>query len=265
MTRLFQGIGFGTYRFLDNTAIKATKNALENGYKIIDTAYVYGNEKDVGIAIKESKIKRDEIFITSKVWRDELKYADLIKSAKRSLKNLNLDYLDLLLIHWPNENIDLKESIDALLELKKRKLIKNIGVSNFNISLLKQALKYSNGQILTNQIEMHAFLNSKKMRKFALANNIKLTAYIPLAQGLIANSDELEPFAKKYKATKAQIALSFLLHLGALPIPASKSVSHQQENLKAKDIKLSQEDIKKILSFEQKRIVTPDYQPLWDD
>src|SRR5260221_2711941 len=175
-------LGLGTWLLTGRDCIDGVEAALEIGYRHIDTADMYGNHYEVRKGIEQSGIKREEIFITSKVWRDNLHYNDLIETCKRNLEELNIAYLDLYLMHWPNRKIPLKETFDAFEFLKAEGLIKACGVSNCNIHHLSDIMK--NGYtIVNNQVEFHPALNQKELKEFCDKNNIVITAYSPLGHG----------------------------------------------------------------------------------
>ena len=238
-------LGLGTWRLRGIECINAVKCALESGYRHIDTADHYENHRDIARAIQESKIKREEIFITSKVWRSDLHKETVLDKANKFLQELNTNYIDLLLIHWPNKEIPIEETLGAFQQLKEEGKIKNIGVSNFTIHHMKNALKTA-VIIDVNQVEFHPFLYQKELKEFCDKNKIVITAYAPLARGLALQNETIKEVAKKNLATESQVVLSWILSKGVVAIPKSTSSKYIKENYEALKMELENEDIEKI-------------------
>src|SRR5688500_5259112 len=175
-------IGLGTYKLTGPTAIDIISNAIQIGYRHLDTAQLYDNEKEVGIAVRDSGISRNDFFITTKVWPSNLGAERFIPSVEESLSKLKMDYVDLLLIHWPHQEIHVEDYVNILMEAQQKGYAKEIGVSNFNITQLKQAKK-NGAEIVTNQIEFHPWINQTKLYDWMLENKIAMTEYCPLDQG----------------------------------------------------------------------------------
>ena len=236
--------------------------ALEIGYRHIDTAEIYNNEYYVGEAIKESKILRKELFITSKVWQNNLTPERLIKSCELSLKKLSTEYLDLYLIHWPDKYLKMKEILKAFKKLYEQGKIKSFGVSNFTINHIKDTLKITdeiNLPITTNQIEFHPLFYQKGLLEFCKEKNIAITAYSPFAQGDVFRNKTLIDIAKKYNKNAGQIALKWILQKDIIIIPRSNSKKHIKENLDL-DFEISKDDIKKIDDIKiHERLVEPGF------
>jgi diketogulonate reductase-like aldo/keto reductase len=253
-------LGLGTWRLSGGETTKVVKMALQIGYNHIDTAEMYGNEKEIGDALKD--FDRSKIFITSKVWYENLHYQDLISSCQTSLKKLGTDYLDLYLIHWPNPAIDMKESFQALSKLYKEEKVKAIGVSNFTIKNLKKALQICQSLSLPlsiNQVEFHPFLYQESLLNFCRENNIYLTAYRPIAKGLVNNDPIIRNIAEKYQKTPAQITLKWLSQQDIITIPKASSERHLRENINIFDFELEKSDIEKLKEVNQnKRMVYKD-------
>lgn len=247
-------LGFGTWQTPDGeTAIKAVKCAIENGYRHIDTAASYGNEQSVGVAIEEAlaecNIKREELFITSKVWNTERGYEKTIEAFEKTLKDLRLEYLDLYLIHWPanakqfenwNE-IDL-DTWRAMTDLYKEGKIKAIGVSNFLEHHLKSLL-YTEIKPMVNQIEFHPGMMQKETVDFCVANNIVVEAWSPLGTGRMLSNDVLIKIAKKYNRSVAQICIRWALQNKMVPLPKSITPSRIIENTKVFDFEIEELDM----------------------
>ena len=259
-------LGLGTWQLKGSQCVKAVTAALETGYRHIDTAQIYENEEFVGKAIEESEIDRESIFLVTKVWKDHLDFRDVLLSVSRSLEKLRTDYIDLILIHWPNSNYPLEDSFSALQELSNTQKVKYIGVSNFTSKLLSKALKIY-PSILCNQVEYHPFLSQKKLLKKTEAKKMFLTAYSPLARGEVCKNPVLRKIGKKYKKNPSQVTLRWLMdQKNVVVIPKSKTVSRIKSNFKIFDFHLSPEDSKKIskLQSKNKRLVNPDWAPKWD-
>jgi len=258
-------IGLGTSGLRGEECTRIVYTALEAGYRHIDTAISYLNQQDIGKAIAEFALDRDELFITSKVPRTQLNLDDTIAAFKRSLQELHTDYLDLFLIHWPNKKIPIEETLGALKALKKEGLVKAIGVSNFTINHLKDILnipKTSDNwvEIDNNQVEFHPSLNQKNLREFCQRNNITVTAYSPLARGQDLEISEIKDIARKYEKTAAQVILNWLLTKGLVVIPRSSSPRHIMENFTAFTWQMEPSDIQRIDSLNRNnRIVNPNF------
>ncbi len=251
-------IGLGTYGLVgqEQTSpmrgdphLEAVRHALSMGINVIDTAEMYGNgrtEELVGRAI--SGFRREDIFIISKVWPSNLERKKLISSAEASLRRLGTDYIDLYLIHWPSETVPLDESIGAMLDLKERGIIRGIGVSNFDNSLLDQAIDYAGkGSIEANEIELNLsnFSRSRETLEHCRRRGVRVIAYSPLSRGRISHKPAVQQIAKKYGATDVQVILRFLMEF-SLPIPKSSNPEHIDEIVGAIRVPLTTEDINLI-------------------
>ncbi|GLO51232.1 2,5-diketo-D-gluconate reductase B [Pseudomonas putida] len=261
--------GLGTFRLTGQAVIDSVKSALELGYRVIDTAQIYQNEADVGQAIAESGVKRDELFITTKIWVENYAADKLIPSLRDSLQKLRTDYVDLLLIHWPapGNGVELREYMAALAEAKELGLTRQIGVSNFNIELTRQAIEVvGKGEIATNQIELSPYLQNSKLTAFLKEQGITVTSYMTLAYGKVLKDPVLADIAAKHKATVAQVALAWALQLGYAVIPSSTKRENLASNLLARDLKLDADDMARIAKLERNgREVSPDgLAPIWD-
>lgn len=250
--------GLGVFRSPSGKMTQETViNALQIGYRHIDTAAIYGNEKDVGIAVKSSGIKRDELFITTKLWNSEQGYESALKAFDRSLKLLGLDYVDLYLLHWPVPELRL-ESYKALIKLKKDGLVKSIGVSNFTIKHLKEFLDNFDEIPAVNQVELSPFLSQVELRKFCDANQIVIESYSPLTKGQKLNDPTLVKIAKKHNKTSAQILIRWSLEIGAVTIPKSNRLERLKENADVFNFQLDESD-RSILDN-----LNEDYRTSWD-
>lgn len=261
--------GLGTFRLKDQVVIDSVTNGLEVGYRVIDTAQIYGNEAEVGKAIADSGVSRDELFITTKIWTDNFAADKLIPSLKESLAKLQTDHVDLTLIHWPSPKgtVPVKEFMSALLEAKQQGLTKQIGISNFTIALMKEAIEAVGAEnIATNQIELHPYLQNRKVAEFAKQNGIQITSYMTLAYGEVLKDPVIEQIAKRHDATAAQVTLAWAMQLGYAVIPSSTKRSNLESNLKARDLKLSEEDMAQIAALDRgHRLTSPaSLAPQWD-
>ena len=256
-------LGFGTWQIKGTQCVKAVKKALEAGYRHIDTAQIYENETEVGKGILLSEIPREEIFLVTKVWKDYLDFREVLLSVSRSLDNLKTEFIDLLLIHWPNSQYPLEDTFSALKELVQTKKVKHIGVSNFTPQLLKKALKIY-PQLICNQVEYHPFLDQSSLMRIAKRQKMFLTAYSPLARGEVLKNASLKSIGKKYKKTPAQVALRWLIDQeNVVAIPKAKNFSHITSNFKIFDFQLDSEDRRRIkkLTSRNKRFVHPPWAP----
>jgi diketogulonate reductase-like aldo/keto reductase len=239
-------LGFGTYPMKGEESRRAVEIALECGYRHLDTALAYDNHIPVGEGMKASGVPREAIFLTTKVMRDRLHYPDVLRACEQSLKELQTDYLDQFLVHWPNNDIPMEETFRAMAELIERGLIRTCGVSNFTASRLKKAIALGLAPISVNQVEYHPFLNQKDLHRFCVEMGVVVTAYSPLAQGKIAGDELLESIGRKYGKSAAQITLRWLLQRGIVSIPKSASRERIEGNLEIFDFELSPDDFTAI-------------------
>ncbi len=260
-------LGFGTWMLEKEEALFSIGKALEVGYRHIDTASIYSNEEEVGSALQKSSVPREEIFLTTKIWKDYLSPEQIQKETQKSLNKLKVDYIDLLLIHWPNPEFSLEESLEALENLVREKKTLYIGVSNFPSELLLKA-KNICPSLINNQVEYHPFLSQSKSLKVIQEHQMFLTAYSSLARGLIFKSQQINHIAKKYNKTPSQITLRWLIEQkNVLPLFKSKNENHIKENFNIFNFQLEKEDQDKIfrLTNQKQRIVNPPFAPKWDE
>ena len=261
--------GLGTFRLKDDVVIASVKTALELGYRTIDTAQIYDNEAAVGQAVAESGIERDELFITTKIWIENLSKDKLIPSLKESLQKLRTDYVDLTLVHWPSPSdaIAVEEFMSALLEAKKQGLTRQIGISNFTIPLMERAIAAVGAEnIATNQIELSPYLQNRKVVDWATEHGIHITSYMTLAYGKALKDAVIGRIAAKHNATAAQVILSWAIGEGYAVIPSSTKRENLASNLLALDLHLDAEDKKAIAALDcNDRLVSPEsLAPEWD-
>lgn len=269
-TKTIQGttvptLGFGTFELEGDTCYRAVLKALETGYRHIDTARVYRNEAEVGRAVQDSSVPRDDIFMTSKVWWEDLSPHGIRGAVETSLKNLQTDYLDLALIHWPNPKFSLKETIETLRALQGVGKIHHYGVSNFPSVEFHEATGY--GEIFCNQVEYHPLLEQTTILETVKRHNAAVTAYSPLAQGEALGYTELETIAKKHGKHSEQIALRWLIEQeNVLAIPRSSNPEHIEINFDVFDFELDAEDKRHIAQLpKDKRQISPSFAPKWDE
>lgn len=247
---LIPALGFGTWKLEGQAAVDSTIKALEIGYRHIDTADVYGNHTQVGKAIIDSGVNRKEIFLTTKIWHSKLNASGVKESVDKFLQELQTDYIDLLLIHWPNREISLEETLKTMDVLKTEGIVRNIGVSNFTINHLKDCLK-TGIEIVNNQVELHPTFGQFELQKFCDENKILLTAYSPLGRGADLELPVLVSIADKYGKTVPQVILNWVVSRGLIAIPKATSEEHIRENFEALDFELSSEDIEAISKLDK--------------
>jgi len=262
-------LGVGTFRLTGQTAIDSVRQALELGYRAVDTAQIYGNEAEVGQAIADSGVKRSDLFLTTKIWTEHYAGPKLVRSLRESLKKLRTDHVDLTLIHWPapGQGVALPEYMAALAEAKALGLTRQIGVSNFNIELTRQAIAaVGRGEIATNQIELSPYLQNRRLTAFLKEEGIPVTSYMTLAYGKVLKDPVLARIASKHGATVAQVALAWAMQLGYAVIPSSTRRANLASNLLARDLALDADDMALIATLERNgREVDPEgLAPVWD-
>ncbi len=243
--------GLGVYKAAPGKeTIEAVSYALEIGYRLIDTAAVYGNEKEVGIAVRQSGIPREEIFITTKLWNDDHGYESALKAFDESLKRLNLDYVDLYLIHWPVPRLR-KDSWKALEKIYSEGRCKSIGVSNYMIKHLEEMRDYAEIIPAVNQVEFSPFLYQKELLEYCKSKNIEVEAYSPLARMKKKNNPVVNSIARKYNKTHAQILIRWCLEHKLISIPKSSNKKRIKENADVFDFSLNDDDMKQLDSLNE--------------
>ena len=260
-------IGLGTFLAQGEGCSEAVSFALKNGYRHIDTAPRYENEEAVGEGLRRSGVPRGEIFLTTKVWCDRLGEGDLQRSAEDSLRKLGVDQVDLLLIHWPNPEIPLAESIAALNDAKRRGYAKHIGVSNFTVAHLNEAWRLTQEPLVCNQCEWHPSLDQAKLRAVVRGYGMIFTAYSPIGRGVYGEIPAVSAIAKKYGKTASQIVLRWnVQHEGSVAIPKSVTPERMLSNLDIFDFTLTDAEVAALtaLGSHEGRLVKPDFAPAWD-
>lgn len=261
--------GLGTFRLQGQVVIDSVRNALELGYRLIDTAQIYGNEAAVGQAIADSGVPRSELFLTTKIWTEHLAGDRVIPSLRESLARLRTGQVDLTLIHWPSPGgaVPLAETLEALLQAKAQGLTRHIGVSNFNTALLQEAITaVGAAQIATHQIELSPYLQNRTVVAFAQRHGIPTTSYMTLAYGKVLQDPVLVQIAHDHGATTAQVALAWAMQLGYAVIPSSTQRAHLASNLQAQQLRLSDAEMAAIAALDRgDRLVNPEgLAPRWD-
>ncbi|NLG16041.1 MAG: aldo/keto reductase [Fibrobacter sp.] len=258
-------LGLGTWNLTGRECYNAVMTALEAGYTHIDTGSAYENENDIGQALRDSGINRSKLFLTTKAWYQKLNFRDVIDQCSISLDKLRTEYLDLLLIHWPNKFIPISETLKAFEKLVEEKRVRSIGVSNFSIRHLQEALKVSGLPICNNQVEFHPFFYQPKLLHFCKEQQIIITAYSPLGHGKVFKSEALREIGKKKECSPGQIALAWALQKGTVVIPKASTEEHIYANLEAISISLSPEEMSLIDALsDQKRLSAPSWNEFED-
>jgi diketogulonate reductase-like aldo/keto reductase len=259
-------LGFGTMTLKDDLCVELVEAALHLGYRHLDTAQMYGNEREVGSGLRGSGLKREDVFLTTKVWFSRLAPGDFERSVDESLEKLKLPWVDLLMIHWPNAQIPLAGSIEALCKVKKAGLAKNIGVANFNIAMIDEATKLASEPIAVLQIETHPYLDQTKVIAAARRHGMAVVGYCPLARGKVPGDETLAKIGRAHGKSASQVALRFLEQQRIIPIPRTSKRERLAENLGSLDFKLSEAEMAEIgkLTRSDSRIVSPPQAPKWD-
>lgn len=261
-------IGFGTAQLAGAACEMAVGAALEDGYRHIDTAQSYANEGEIGRAIRGSIVKLDEVFLTSKIWMDSFQEGDLERAVEGSLERLSTDCIDLVLLHWPNPEVPLKETMEALCRVKDRGMAAHIGVSNFTVDLLHEAANYADEPLVTNQVEYHPYLDQSALLEACRTHGLALTAYSPLAQGKVFKDKTLQEIGAEKGKNPGQIAIRWLIQQeNVVAIPRSAEREHIRQNNDVFDFELSNEEMARIAALARPdgRLVNPSFAPAWDE
>lgn len=246
-------LGLGTWDLTGPACVSAVGKALQIGYRHIDTAEMYGNEEEIGRALKASGLPRSELFITTKVWTNHHRAKDFRKAAEDSLMRLGLSEVDLLLIHWPNPAVSLPETLEVLCKLAKEGKALSVGVSNFSVTQLKEAVSLASAPIVCDQVPYSLLENHDDLLAYARKANISVCAYTPLGRGSFLNHPQLVEVARKHAKTAAQVALRWLVQQeGVAAIPKAAGEKHLRENFEVFDFSLNGEDLMGLASFRSK-------------
>lgn len=261
-------IGFGTWALPEDRVQPLVEHALGVGYRHVDTAQMYGNEKAVGAGIKASGLGRDEVFLTTKIWPDHFRRDDFKRMADERLRLLGVDQLDLLLLHWPSRTVPLAETIGALNEVQAQGKTRHIGVSNFTVAMIEEASRLSEAPLVTDQVEYHPFLTQTKVLATLKKHGMALTAYCPIARGKVVDDPTLTRIGKAHGKSATQVSLRWLVQQeGVIAIPRSSNEQRIEENLAVFDFTLSPDEMATIdaMGSPQGRVVQIDIAPEWDD
>jgi 2,5-diketo-D-gluconate reductase B len=259
-------LGFGTWELRGPLCARLVEQALRFGYRHIDTAQIYENERDVGEGIRAAGVPRGEVFVTTKVWWTRFAAGDLERSAEESLKRLKLESVDLLLLHWPNSSVPLEETIGALNAVKERGHARHIGVSNFTVTLLEEAVKLSRAPLVTDQVECHPYLDQTKVIAACKRHGLAVTAYSPIAKGAATRDRTLAKIGRTHKKSAAQVCLRYLVQQGIVVIPRTSKLERLAENAEIFDFELSASEMTAIhaLANPKGRTISPSWAPAWD-
>lgn len=259
-------IGLGTWELRDRACARIVQQALRLGYRHIDTAQIYENEREVGEGVRASGIRRADIFVTTKVWTTHFAPNDLLRSAKESLARLRMTEVDLLLLHWPNPQVPLEETLGGLVEAQKLGLTRYIGVSNFTVALIEEAVAKAAAPLVCNQVEYHPYLEQTRILETCRATGLALVAYSPVAKGRVKNAEALNRIGARYAKSAAQVCLRWLIQQDVVAIPRTSRVERLSENLDVFDFNLTGEEMAEIFAMGTRggRITDFSFAPKWD-
>ena len=257
-------LGFGTWQLTGRDCEVGVRDALELGYRHIDTARMYGNEAEVGQGLHDSGLNRDEVFVTTKLWYSDLSAIGVHDHVERSLRALRTEYVDLLLIHWPSQRVPLAETLGAMIEARDAGRAKHLGVANFPTALLREALEHA--PLICDQVEYHPYLGQPALLALARERDLMLTAYSPLAQGAVLRDPVVTQIAEEHRKSPGQVVLRWLLDQpNVAAIPKASSHEHRAANLDVFDFELSDEERGAIAGLERGgRTIDPSFGPVWD-
>jgi diketogulonate reductase-like aldo/keto reductase len=259
-------IGLGTWELRGRTCARIVEQAIKLGYRHIDTAQIYENEREVGEGVRASGVKRSELFLTTKVWTNHFAPNDLERSAKESLVKLRMSEVDLLLLHWPNPQVPLAETLGALAHAKQMGLTRHIGVSNFTVALIEQAVAECPEPLVCNQVEYHPYLDQTRVRDACAQNQLALVAYSPIAKGAIKKDDTLRRIGWAHRKSAAQVCLRWLIQQKVSAIPRTSRIERLSENINIFDFVLSDDEMEEIsrLGSAKGRLTDFGFAPKWD-
>jgi len=259
-------IGLGTWELRGRTCARLVEQALKLGYRHIDTAQVYENEREVGEGLRASRVKRDDVFVTTKVWTNHFAPNDLERSTKESLTKLRLSEVDLLLLHWPNPHVPLSETLGALAHAKKLGMARNIGVSNFTVALIEEAVAACPEPLVCDQVEYHPYLDQTRVREACARQGMALVAYSPVAKGRVKGDATLAQIGRAYGKTAAQVCLRWMVQQGVCAIPRTSKIERLSENIDIFDFALSDDEMQRIsqMGSAKGRLTDFGFAPKWD-
>ncbi|MCC8984613.1 aldo/keto reductase [Bradyrhizobium acaciae] len=239
-------IGLGTWELRGRTCARIVEQALRLGYRHVDTAQIYDNEREVGEGLRASGVKRDDVFVTTKVWTTHFMAKDLERSAKESLARLRMTEVDLLLLHWPNPQVPLAETLGALARVRQAGLARHIGVSNFSVALIEEAVATCPEPLACDQVEYHPYLDQADVIEACARQGMAFVAYSPIAKGRVKGDRALARIGDRYRKTAAQVCLRWLVQQNVAAIPRTSKLERLQENIDIFDFELSDQDMREI-------------------
>ncbi|WP_435184273.1 aldo/keto reductase [Halobellus sp. EA9] len=256
-------LGLGTWQNDDpDTCADTVETALDEGYRHVDTAQAYGNEEAVGRGIEAADVDREDVFLATKVWIDNLAYDDVLSTTEASLDKLGVDYVDLMYVHWPSRAYDPEETLRAFDELVDAGKVERIGISNFLPEQVDEAIDHADAPIFANQVELHPLLPQEELRAHCADRDVEVVAYSPLARGEVFNVPEITEIAEKHGVSEAQVSLAWLREKGVTAIPKATSEAHVLDNLASVDLDLDDEDVAAIDAIDRTdRQVDPSFSP----
>ena len=259
-------LGLGTWELRGRTCARIVEQALRLGYRHLDTAQVYENEREVGDGLRASGVRRDDVFVTTKIWTTHFAPHDLERSAKESLVQLRMSEVDLLLLHWPNPHVPLSETLGALAHVRQMGLTRHIGVSNFTVALIDEAVKACPAPLVCDQVEYHPYLDQTKVREACAEHGMALVAYSPVARGKIKNDPTLTQIGRAHRKSPAQVCLRWLVQQNACVIPRTSRIERLSENLDIFDFELSADEMDQVsrLAHARGRLTDFGFAPKWD-
>src|ERR1700716_569151 len=259
-------IGLGTWELRGRTCARLVEQALRLGYRHIDTAQAYENEREVGEGLRTSGIRRDDVFVTTKVWTTHFAPHDLERSTKESLAKLRLSEVDLLLLHWPNPQVPLQETLGALARVKKLGMARHIGVSNFTVALIDEAVAACPEPLACDQVEYHPYLDQTKVLEACARHGMALVAYSPVAKGRIKTDQTLARIGRTYGKPAAQVSLRGLVQQNVSAIPRTSKIERLSENIDIFDFALSADEMYQISQMRSAkgRLTDFGFAPKWD-
>ncbi|HEX2635210.1 MAG TPA: aldo/keto reductase [Bradyrhizobium sp.] len=259
-------IGLGTWELRGRTCARLVEQALKLGYRHIDTAQIYENEREVGEGLRSSRVKREELFVTTKVWTTHFAPNDLERSTKESLTKLRIPEVDLLLLHWPNPQVPLSETVGALARVKRAGLARHIGVSNFTVALINEAVGACPEPLICDQVEYHPYLDQTRVKEACARHGMALVAYSPVAKGRVKNDETLARIGETHGKTPAQVCLRWLVQQNVAAIPRTSRIERLSENIDVFDFALSEPEMQQVsrLASPKGRLTDFGFAPKWD-
>jgi 2,5-diketo-D-gluconate reductase B len=259
-------IGLGTWELRGRTCARLVEQALKLGYRHIDTAQIYENERDVGDGLRASGVRRDDVFVTTKIWTTHFAPNDLERSTRESLAKMRLSNVDLLLLHWPNPHVPLAETLGALAHVKRLGLSRHIGVSNFTVALIEEATALCPEPLVCDQVEYHPYLDQTRVLDACAHHGMALVAYSPIAKGRIRNDQTLLRIGQAHGKTAAQVCLRWLVQQNVSAIPRTSKIERLSENMDIFDFELSDAEMRQIFQMRSAKGRLTDYgfAPKWD-